>query len=141
LSTTPRPGDYHPRVIIRVEESSATIVVIRAISHKSPKCSKPKKYQDRNKNKGKATTDKKKNFKNRGRAYVGEWIFDDDEDEDDEQEEEEEASEDEEVTEITIKCGSPLPPPHMCFMAKGGAKKKKQDPRKGTWGEATDSDS
>ena len=26
-------------------------------------------------------------------------------------------------------------------MAKGGAKKKKQDPRKGTWDEATDSDS
>src|SRR6266508_2985030 len=29
----------------------------------------------------------------------------------------------------------------MCFMAKGGAKKKKQDPRNGTWDEATDSDS
>ena len=29
----------------------------------------------------------------------------------------------------------------MCLIAKGGAKKKKQDPRKGTWDEATDSDS
>src|SRR6266542_1495780 len=109
--------------------------------HISPKCSKPKKYQDRNKNKGKATTSKKKNFKNRGHAYVGEWISDDDEDEDDEQEEEEDTSEYEEVTRITINCESPLSSPPMCFMAKEGAKKKKQDPRKGTWDEATDSDS
>src|SRR6266508_3478507 len=56
--------------------------------HISLKCSKPKKYQDRNKNKGKATFGKKKNIKNRGRAYVDEWIFNDDDDEDDEQEEE-----------------------------------------------------
>src|SRR5207247_9335168 len=47
----------------------------------------------------------------------------------------------EEVTGIAIKCESPLPSPPMCFMAKGGAKKKKQDSRKGTWDEATDSDS
>ena len=40
--------------------------------HISPKCSKPKKLQDKNKNKGKAPFGKKKNFKNRGRAYVGE---------------------------------------------------------------------
>src|SRR5438105_4638708 len=54
--------------------------------HISLKCSKPKKYQDRNKNKGKVTTGKKKNFKKHGHAYVGEWISDDNEDEDDEQE-------------------------------------------------------
>src|SRR5438132_5317984 len=110
--------------------------------HISPKCSKPKKFQDKNKNKGKAPFGKKKNFQGRGRAYVGEWISDDDDDEDDEQEEEEEdSSDDEEVTGITIKCESPLPPPSMCLMAKGGAKKKKQDPRNGTWDEATNSDS
>src|SRR6266542_3237706 len=40
--------------------------------HISPKCSKPKKFQDKNKNKGKAPISKKKNFKNRGCAYVGE---------------------------------------------------------------------
>src|SRR5436189_2737375 len=51
--------------------------------HISPKCSKPKKFQDKNKNKGKAPFGKKKNFKGRGRAYVGEWISDDDDDEDD----------------------------------------------------------
>ena len=101
--------------------------------HISLKCSKPKKFQDKNKNKGKAPFGKKKNFKNRGRAYVGEWISSDDEDEDDEQEENEEnSSDDEEVTGIAIKCESPLPSSPMCFMAKGGAKKKKKDPRKGT---------
>ncbi len=52
--------------------------------HISPKCSKPKKYQDKNKNKGKAPFGKKKNFKNRGHAYVSEWISDNDDDEDDE---------------------------------------------------------
>src|SRR5438105_9908161 len=73
--------------------------------HISPKCSKPKKYQDKNKNKVKAPFGKKKNFKNRGRAYVGEWISNDDDDEDDEQEEEEEdSSDDEKVIGITIKC-------------------------------------
>src|SRR5438105_8550818 len=80
--------------------------------HISPKCSKPKKFQDKNKNKGKAPFGKKKNLKNRGRAYVGEWISSDDEDEADEQEE------NEEVTRIAIKCESPLLPPPMCFMAK-----------------------
>src|SRR6266498_1841788 len=96
--------------------------------HISPKCSKPKKFQDKNKNKGKAPFGKKKNFKGRGRAYVGEWIFDDDDDESNEQEEgEEDSSDDEEVTGIAIKCESPLPPPPMCLMAEGGAKKKKQD--------------
>src|SRR6266542_2578220 len=71
--------------------------------HITPKCSKPKKNKDRAKGKGKATTDKKKNFKNRGGAYVGEWISGDEEEEDDEQEEEEEGFEDEDVTGITIK--------------------------------------
>src|SRR5207237_7872216 len=63
--------------------------------HISPKCSKPKKHQEKSKNKGKAPFGKKKTFKNRGRAYVGEWLSSDDEDED-EQEEEEEDSYDEE---------------------------------------------
>src|SRR6266508_4626857 len=56
--------------------------------HISPKCSKPKKFQDKNKIKGKAPFGKKKNSKGRGRAYVVEWISNDDDDEDDEQEEE-----------------------------------------------------
>src|SRR6266540_965837 len=62
-------------------------------------CSKPKKYQDKAKGKGKAIISKKKNFKNHGRAYVGEWISNDEEEEDDEQEEEEEASDDEDSPE------------------------------------------
>src|SRR5438105_10164017 len=71
--------------------------------HISPKCFKPKKFQDKNKNKGKAPFGKKKNFKNWGHAYVGEWISSDDEDEDDEQvENEEDSSDDEEVTGIAI---------------------------------------
>src|SRR6266540_3930671 len=49
-------------------------------------------------------------------------------DEDNEQEKEEEASEDEDTVGIAIKCGAPTPPPPMCFMAKGGIKKKKEDP-------------
>src|SRR5436190_5699771 len=110
--------------------------------HISPKCSKPKKHQEKSKNKGKAPFGKKKNFKSRGRAYVGEWLSSDDEDEDEQQKEEEDSSDEEEVTGIAITCESPLPPPPMCFMAKGGAKKKKkQDPRKGTWDEATASES
>ena len=88
--------------------------------HISPKCSKPKKFQD--KNKGKAPFGKKKNFKGRGHTYVGEWISDDDDDEDDDQEEED-SLEDEEFAGITIKCESPLPSPPMCFMAKGGGPK------------------
>src|SRR5438132_13018013 len=85
--------------------------------HISPKCSKPKKFQDKNKNKGKAPFGKKKNFKGRGRAYVGEWISDDDDEDDDEQEEEEEDSfDDEEVTGIAIKSKSQLSPLPMCLM-------------------------
>src|SRR6266498_3705135 len=49
--------------------------------HISPKCSKPKKHQEKSKNKGKAPFGKKKNFKSRGRAYIGEWLSSDDEDE------------------------------------------------------------
>src|SRR5438105_15878221 len=68
--------------------------------HISPKCYKLKKFQDKNKNKGKAPFSKKKIFKNRGRAYVGECISANDEDENDEQEEnEEDSSDDEEGTE------------------------------------------
>ena len=68
---------------------------------------------------GKGTLGKKKNFKGRGRAYVGEWISDDEDDEGDEQEEEEEDSfDDEEVTGIAIKCESSLPSPPICFMAR-----------------------
>src|SRR5438105_6011199 len=110
--------------------------------HISPKCSKPKKPQERSKNKGKAPFGKKKNFKSRGRAYVGEWLSSNDEDEDEQVEDEEDSSDDEDVAGVAITCESPLPFPTMCFMAKGGAnKKKKQDPRKGTWDEATDSES
>src|SRR6266540_3525097 len=110
--------------------------------HISPKCSKPKKHQEKSKNKGKAPFGKKKNFNSRGRAYVGEWLSSDDEDEDEQEEDEEDSSDDEDVAGVAITCESPLPPPPMCFMAKGGAKKKKkQDPRKGTWDEATDSES
>src|SRR5438105_2153846 len=109
--------------------------------HISPKCSKPKKPQERGKNKGKAPFSKKKNFKSQGHAYVGEWLSSDDEDEDEQEEDEEDSSNDEDVAGVAITCESPLPPPPMCFMAKGGAKKKKkQDPRKGTWDEATDSE-
>ncbi len=138
MRTTLRPEDSHPSH----PDGKIKCYNCGEKGHISPKCSKPKKFQDKNKNKGKAPFGKKKNFKNRGRAYVGEWISSDDEDEDDEQEEnEEDFSDDEEVIGITIKCESPLPSPPMCFMAKGGAKKKKQDPRKGTWDEATDSNS
>ena len=51
-----------------------------------PKCSKPRKNKDRAKGKGKVTTGKKKSFKNRGRAYVGEWVSNDDEEEEEVQE-------------------------------------------------------
>src|SRR6266542_1914194 len=140
LEYNPKTGRFSPKG----DSSSRKMVCYNCgeKSHISPKCSKPKKHQEKSKNKGKAPFGKKKNFKSRGRAYVGEWLSSDDEDEDEQEKEEEDSSDEEDITGVAITCESPLSPPPMCFMAKGGAKKKKkQDPRKGTWDEATDSES
>ena len=140
LEYNPKTGRFSPKG----DQSRGRMVCYNCgeKGHISPKCSKPKKHQEKSKNKGKEPFGKKKNFKSRGRAYVGEWLSSNNEDEDEQEEEEGDSSDEEEVAGIAITCESPLPPPPMCFMAKGGAKKKKkQDPRKGTWDEATDSES
>ena len=83
-------------------------MVRRAISH--PSAPSPRSIKIRTRTRARHPFGKKKNFKNRGRACVGEWISDNDDDEDDEQEEnEEDSSDDEDVTGIAIKCESPLP--------------------------------